>query len=253
MPRITINNKSFNNVELVLFDKDGTLIDIHHYWVSMIKLRAKILVDRYFSGANNKMEFELINLMGVDIINNKMKPNGPIGVRPREFIVNIVTCLLTKNKIDTDNSKIEGLFKEVDKATESDFSSLIKLLPNVELLLQDLRGCNIKMAIVSTDITHRAILAMKAVGLEGFFDVIVGGDAVEKTKPSPDLALYVMSKLNISADNVLVIGDHLVDMKMAQAANILTNVGVLTGISNKEDFLCENIEIIDNLNFINVK
>jgi phosphoglycolate phosphatase len=109
------------------------------------------------------------------------------------------------------------------------------------------------MAIVSTDITHRAITAMKAVELDGFFDIIVGGDQVEATKPSPDLALYVINKLNVSVGNVLVIGDHLVDMKMAQSANIFANIGVLTGISNKNTFLGEDVEIIDNLNFIGVK
>ncbi len=253
MPDIIINNKSFDNIELVLFDKDGTLVDIHHYWVSMIKLRAKLLVNRYFIGANKKTEFELIDLMGVDIISNKMKPEGPIGVKSREFIVNIVTRFLLKNKINTSNREIESLFKEVDKTTESDLQSLLKLLPNVKELLNDLKDCHIKLAIVSTDITHRVVSAMKAVELDEFFDIIIGGDAVEKTKPAPDLALYAMGELNISADNTLVIGDHLVDMQMAQAANILTNVGVLTGISNKDAFLGENIEIVDNLNFINVK
>ena len=253
MPDIIVNNKSFRDIELILFDKDGTLIDIHHYWVSMIRLRARLLVDRYFGGSNDKVEGHLVDLMGVDIQADKMKPDGPVGVKPREFIVDIVTRFLIDNKVSVCNSEVELLFKEVDRATENDILPLLKLLPNIKGLLQSLKDCHVKMAIVSTDMTHRAIAAMKALELDGFFDMIIGGDKVEKAKPSPDLALYVMRQLNVTADSVLVIGDHPVDVKMATAAQIFANVGVLTGISNTDDFLGEDVEIIDNLNFVDVK
>ena len=253
MSEIIANNKNFDNIKLVLFDKDGTLIDIHHYWVSMIKLRAELLVKRYFNGANNEIKNKLVDLMGVNVRDNKMKPDGPVGIKPREFIVDIVTRFLIENKINVSNNKIESLFKEVDESTEADILPLLSVLPNVRELLKSLKDCHIKIAIVSTDITHRAIAAMRALKLDGFFDIIVGGDAVEKTKPSADLALYVMNKLNVSANNSLVIGDHLVDLQMAQSAKIFANIGVLTGMSNKAAFLGENIEIVDNLNSVKVK
>jgi HAD superfamily hydrolase (TIGR01549 family) len=253
MSDIIANNKNFNNIELILFDKDGTLIDIHHYWVSMIKIRAKFLVKKYFNNTNDKVKNKLIDLMGVDINNNKMKPEGPVGIKERAFIVSIVTCFLIENKVDVSESEIENLFKEVDESTETDILSLLKVLPNVRELLQNLKDCHIKMAIVSTDITHRAITSMKALKLDDFFDIIVGGDAVEKSKPSADLALYVMNKLNISANRTLVIGDHPVDMHMAKSAKIFANIGVLTGISTQDAFLSENIEIVDNLNLVRVE
>ncbi|SVA64979.1 uncharacterized protein METZ01_LOCUS117833, partial [marine metagenome] len=34
---------SLDNIKVVIFDKDGTLIDIHHYWASMIKIRASLV------------------------------------------------------------------------------------------------------------------------------------------------------------------------------------------------------------------
>jgi len=253
MSEIIANNKNFDNIKLVLFDKDGTLIDIHHYWVSMIKLRAELLVKRYFNDANDEIKNKLVDLMGVNVRDNKMKPDGPVGIKPREFIVDIVTRFLIENKINVSNNKIESLFKEVDESTEADILPLLSVLPNVRELLKSLKDCHIKIAIVSTDITHRAIAAMRALKLDGFFDIIVGGDAVEKTKPSADLALHVMNKLNVSANNSLVIGDHLVDFQMAQSAKIFANIGVLTGMSNKGAFLGENIEIVDNLNSVKVK
>jgi len=35
------------DTELVIFDKDGTLIDVHYYWGGMVELRAKLLSSWY--------------------------------------------------------------------------------------------------------------------------------------------------------------------------------------------------------------
>ena len=47
---ISKSNKEIVKVdpEIVLFDKDGTLIDIHHYWATMLKLRSAMIVDKWF-------------------------------------------------------------------------------------------------------------------------------------------------------------------------------------------------------------
>jgi len=35
------------DVQLVVFDKDGTLTDVHTYWVNMIKFRAELIIKNY--------------------------------------------------------------------------------------------------------------------------------------------------------------------------------------------------------------
>ena len=90
MSDLLINNKlALADVEAVIFDKDGTLIDVHHYWASMLKIRAKLIVKKY--KLDGKVKNELMDAMGIDVRTGKIKANGPVGIKPRPFIVSVAT------------------------------------------------------------------------------------------------------------------------------------------------------------------
>ena len=36
-----------DNIETILFDKDGTFVDLHYFWGKMTELRAKAFVEKY--------------------------------------------------------------------------------------------------------------------------------------------------------------------------------------------------------------
>ncbi len=40
MAEIIVNKTAIPHIELVIFDKDGTLIDVHQYWAVMVENRA---------------------------------------------------------------------------------------------------------------------------------------------------------------------------------------------------------------------
>ena len=87
-----------DRVEAIIFDKDGTLIDVHHYWSSMIKIRATKIVDKWFNSSNyENVRVGLVDVMGVDYETNKLKPNGPVGVKSRSYIVNVVKNYIKNN------------------------------------------------------------------------------------------------------------------------------------------------------------
>lgn len=245
----------FQNPDAVLFDKDGTLIDIHHYWSSMIRIRSSFITNRYFPGHREQKNIEnsLIDAMGVDITNNRMKPEGPVGIKPRPYIVNIASDLVRLKGKKIVNEDMEDLFSEVDKKTTEDMAPLLRLLPGVVKLLERLDECGIASAIVSTDITSRARLAMETLELDHYFDEIIGGDRVKSTKPSPDLALDAIDRCNSNANKAIVIGDHPVDIEMGKSAGTGLNIGVLTGLSTADTFDGMDCVVIQNLNCIEVR
>jgi phosphoglycolate phosphatase len=241
--------------KMILFDKDGTLIDIHHYWSSMLRIRGGLIIDKWFSNHSekNSIEENLIDLMGVDLLSGKIKVTGPVGIKSRKFLVSVVSSIVRSKGVSINNNEIEDIFLEVDRISSGDMTSLVKPLPGVFELLRDLKNIGIAMAIVSTDITSRARLAMESLGIIHFFTEIIGGNEVKNSKPFPDLALQISKKTGVNVDKMMVIGDNAVDIQMGLSANISLNIAVLTGLSDENSFNDLSCMIIKDLESIEVE
>jgi len=243
------------NPEIVLFDKDGTLIDIHLYWSSMLKLRSTMIVDKWFDSHSKKntIQKELIDSMGVDLSSGKIKKTGPVGIKSRKFIVNLASNIVRSNGVQIENNDTEEIFLEIDRITSKDMTPLLRLLPGALNLLKNLEILGISMAVVSNDITSRTCLAMESLKIDHFFTEIIGGDAVQNNKPSPDLVSLISQKTGINIDKMMMIGDSPIDIEMGLSAKINSNVAVLTGISDINSFKDFNCIVINDLRFIEVE
>ena len=71
---------------------------------------------------------------------------------------------------------------------------------------------------------------LRGLGLDDDIELYLGGDSVppERHKPAPDLTLLAMSRLGVTADRTVVVGDTRTDMKMGRAAGA-TTIQVLWG------------------------
>ena len=92
------------------------------------------------------------------------------------------------------------------------------------------------LGIVTTKYHYRIEQILAKNNARNVIDVIVGGDDVKKEKPDPEGLLAAIDKLNVSKDQVLYVGDSIVDAKTAQSAGV-DFVAVLTGTTKREEFL----------------
>ena len=234
------------NVDLVIFDKDGTLIDIDYYWGGMVRLRAEMLSKKYIKTHDQKkVANELMSNMGIDLNTGKIKPTGPVGINPREIIIDTAYQTMRKYYGAITIEQVSLVFQEIDIYSQAHLDKLVKPLSGVEKLLVRLKKQQIKIAIATTDLTSRAKLAMDSIGLSHYFDAIAGSDLVDRAKPSPDLVDYLCKKLSSDKDRTLVIGDSIVDLKMAKLANV-SFIGVKTGLHSPE-FLDNSEILVDDL------
>jgi len=239
------------SIEHVIFDKDGTLIDIHFYWGGMVQMRAEILSSKFVSKQQRVQAInDLKSNMGIDLLNNKIKQDGPVGIKPRSKIIEIAYLTLKeKYTANISINNVSKVFLDVDKLSINCLDKFIKPLPGVKKTLDLLKYNNVLISIATTDLTERAILAMKFLKLDKYFNFIVGGDMVERTKPFADLTNLLIKKSAIKSNNTLIIGDSEVDLKMAEAAKTKF-LGVTTGL-NTGILHDKRTRIIDDLTFFN--
>lgn len=92
------------------------------------------------------------------------------------------------------------------------------------------------LGIVTTKYHYRIEQILAKNNAINVIDVIVGGDDVKREKPDPEGLLAAIDKLNVSKDQVLYVGDSIVDAKTAQSADV-DFAAVLTGTTKREEFL----------------
>lgn len=251
MGKVILPNTEIDNVKMIIFDKDGTLIDIHHYWCSMIQFRAEFLVNSIIGIDKEALYEDLISSMGIDLKTKKMKSEGPVGIKPRSFIVDIALQTIFKYIKSYSKEKVIDIFAEVDEYSKTKLKYIVKPLDGVLELLCNLKQVGILASVATTDLTHRAVLSMSIIDLEDYFIDIVGADLVKNAKPSADLVNLIVDKNKLTCDEIIVVGDSMVDLSMAKNAKCKF-IGVKTGLYTSE-FLDSREYLINDLRELKVQ
>jgi phosphoglycolate phosphatase len=101
--------------------------------------------------------------------------------------------------------------------------------------VEELRAAGYRLGIVSTKYRDRIHATLERNGLAGRFDVIVGGEDVERHKPDPEGLLTALARLCLAPRDALYVGDTVTDAEAARQAG-MPFVAVLSGMTAERDF-----------------
>lgn len=90
--------------------------------------------------------------------------------------------------------------------------------PGVIEGLQAMRALGLPLACVTNKAEAFVPPLLDAMGLAGFFDLLVCGDTVPRVKPDPLPLLYACERFAVAPQEALMIGDSLNDVRAARAA-----------------------------------
>jgi len=105
--------------------------------------------------------------------------------------------------------------------------------PNVLETLTALKEKGLRLAIITNKPEKFIAPILSGLGLNGLFELIIGGDTLAKRKPDPLQLNYACEKLSVAAEQCIMIGDSKNDILAAKAAN-MQSVGLTYGYNYGE-------------------
>lgn len=130
--------------------------------------------------------------------------------------------------------KAYPLFMELYKENTSRRSCLY---PGVKEGIDYLQAAGYKLGCVTNKAEAFTHPLLKDLGLFDYFESIVSGDSLDKKKPDPLPLLYSAEKLGVGAEDSLMLGDSISDVKAARAAGfqiICMSYGYNHGVDIRE-------------------
>lgn len=229
MAKLIAENKTIE-CNLVIFDKNGTLVNQHLLLLELAKARQNSV--KKYAGEEATEVWEKI--VGVDLKNGKIDHHGPLATVPRreEFLIAAAAFYLNGFPWNDAKQLAQKAYDEADNSMEPPYGSV--LLEGVKEALVQLKQRGLKLAIASTDTHKRTRESFKALKIASLFDAIVGSNEVTNGKPSPDMIFEALKKTNFKPHEAVMIGDSASDMLMGRNAKVKACIGVLTGFTPRE-------------------
>lgn len=116
------------------------------------------------------------------------------------------------------------------------------LKSGIRELLAELRKKEVRIAIASSTRFSLVESEIRDAGLSCFFDLIVGGDMVERSKPAPDIFLKAAQMMHTIPSDCCVIEDSYNGIRAASAAGMYTVM--IPDLLLPDDEICKTASII---------
>ena len=122
---------------------------------------------------------------------------------------------------------------------------LVKTAPyeGIPSVVQTLSDKGIRMAVLTNKNQKPAEAVVTHFWKNGFFDPVVGVCDGRKIKPDPESTLEILGQWQLTASEVIFIGDSEVDIQTALAAEV-ASVGCEWGFRDKEQLLAAGAETL---------
>ena len=199
-------------IKAVVFDLDGTLVAFR---LDYLSIRSEAI--------------QALAKLGL--------PPSLFSIRESIFKMYDTAVLYLKNNGgETSTQRVYSAIFSIAERYELEAARQTELIPGVIETLTILKDMGLKLGLCTVDGARATKFILTKFGLDQLLDLVVTREQVSGVKPDTSHLQAVLIPLNVVPTEVVVTGDHEVDMRMAKAVNA-TAVGVTTGFSTRESLL----------------
>ena len=177
----------------IIFDLDNTIYDYnicHNFGLDSVFIYLK-------------STYPSINITQIDY--------EKIAINLKKELVNTASChnksIYFKHLLEHMNVGYTS-FNAIHDIYWTSFYTKMICFDGVKEFIQWNKKQNIKIAILTDYETEYQIVKLERLGLLEYIDTIVTSEEIGKEKPSAQMFLYVLNKLSLPAENVIMIGDN---------------------------------------------
>jgi phosphoglycolate phosphatase-like HAD superfamily hydrolase len=220
-------------IDLVIFDKDGTLIDFHAMWGGW----ALELGTRLEAASRRPVAADVFATIGFDPTTGRVAAGGPLASSTMAGIQDVVEAVLRRwcPSVSAARHATEAAWFVPDPV------ALATPLTDLATLFAKIRVGGSRIAVVTTDDRAPTDQTLRALGVRAAVDAMVCGDDGFAMKPAPDAVFALCQAMQTEPGRVAVVGDSPADLAMARAAGVRRVVGVLSGVGTAADLTAADV------------
>jgi len=191
--------KQIREVEAVLFDVDGTLLDAREF---IFQAYEHTLASHRYQPPERELIASLVGRPFEDCY-RILAPGGDIAALIR----------------DHRDFQVQHLH-------------LAQPFPGARETLRRLKEARVKLAAVTTRSKLTSSRTLQLAGLTDYLDLLISGEDVEKVKPHPEPLLRALDHFKVSPQHACMVGDTAADILAGRNAGVKT-VGVTYGFAGE--------------------
>jgi phosphoglycolate phosphatase len=217
-----------DEVDLVVFDKDGTLISFEAMWSGW----ARELGTRLEVATRRPVAGDVFTTIGYDPVGDRIQPGGPLAIATMAGIHELVGAVLRRWCPSVSAARrilAEAWF-------EPDPVAMAVPLADLRAVLGGLRDAGRRIAVATTDDRRPTEATLAGLGLTELVEDVVCGDDPGPTKPDPDALRGIARRLGVAVERTAMVGDTPADLNMARESGAIA-IGVASGVAGADDLV----------------
>jgi phosphoglycolate phosphatase-like HAD superfamily hydrolase len=215
-----------DGIDLVVFDKDGTLLDFHAMWGGW----ALELGSRLDGATRRPVAGDVFATIGFDPSTGRVRAGTPLAIATMAEIREIVAAVIRRWC-----PSVAAARRAVDAAWfVPDPVATARPLTDLPALFASIREGGRTIALATTDDRAPTEATLRALGVREAMAALACGDDGVGVKPDPRMLLSICEAVRVAPAHTAVIGDSLVDLAMGRGAGAGLVIGVLSGIGDAD-------------------
>ena len=219
-------------IEGIIFDKDGTLMELESFWSAVARKTAAEL--SLLCKGDTSLTERLLSSVGV--IGNRVLPDSILASGTTAMVANTFGAIVQEAAAAPAGFDAgvwvpeHFLFymKEQDPCPTCDLQALFRVL----------KAHRIRIGLFTADEPFSTRCCLEKLGIASSFDFIADQDSGFPPKPAPDALLAFAHRFGLQPGRCVMVGDSLADMEAGRRAGMLTvGVGPSDALAGHADFL----------------